>query len=421
MARKKTVLLMTVGTGIDDGKNLSHGLFYSIESNNPDEIFFFGSEASKNTISHIHDEILEGFDKYEFIQIEHIDDFKGYFNAIKEKIEEYIGEKVIIDYTSGTKTMTMAAAFASMIYHKDLVFVSGKRENGLVKPGTEKIISQNLYPVYDDLMIGKVKELFNSNRFEAGKILLNDIVEAEDKELYTKLFNIYYNFDNINYQEALELFDEDFLKEIREKWPDISNKFSQNRNALYNMRPIDTNVIDLGKKPWKNKKYRRRCYYILASLLNNAKRRYIEGKYDDAIARLYRSFELIAQIRLREKYNISTSNVDLEILKNRDLDEEYLNTLENSKSDLNDVIKIALAKDYDLLSQLNDNLGIFYSENYNDINECSSFRNKSILAHGLNYQTKENYEKFEKLVLEAANILTKDLDKLLNETKFPII
>ncbi|WP_295613672.1 TIGR02710 family CRISPR-associated CARF protein [uncultured Methanobrevibacter sp.] len=404
MARKKTVLLMTVGTGIGGGENLAHGIFYSIESHNPDKILFFGSKASKNTIMHIHDKIIEDYEDYEFIEIEHIDDFKEYFNAIKSKIIEFIDEKVVIDYTSGTKTMTMAAAFASMIYHKNLVFVSGKREGGIVKSGTEKIISQNLYPVYDDLMIEKVKELFNSNRFEAGKVLLADIVESEDKEIYTQLFDIYYNFDNINYQKAFDLFTVEFLKEVNTCFPDLKAQLSQNRMALQTI---------------VQKNHKLRCYCILASLLNNAKRRYNEGKYDDAIARLYRSFELIAQIRLKEKYNIKTSKVDLESLKKRGLTEEYLNTLDSCRSDLNEDVKIGLIKDYDLLYHLGDDLGIFYSENYNEITECSSFRNKSILAHGLNYQTENEYLKFEKLVLEAANILTKDLDKYLNQTLFP--
>lgn len=406
MARKKTVLLMTVGTGIGSGEDLAHGIFFSIESHNPDEIFFFGSEASKKTIAHIHDKILEDYDGYEFIQVEHIDDFKEYFNAIKSKILEFKDEKVIIDYTSGTKTMTMAAAFASMIYHKNLVFVSGKRENGLVKSGTEKIISQNLYPVYDDLMMEKIKDLFNSNRFEAGKILLDDVVESEDKQMYEKLFDIYYNFDNINYEKAFELFTVEFLKESIERFSHLKSQLAQNRMALQTIVQKD---------------HKLRCYCILASLLNNAKRRYGECKYDDAIARLYRSFELIAQIRLKEKYGIKTSKVDLESLKKRGLNEDYLGSLKTCKSDLNEDVKIGLIKDYDLLAHLNDDLGIFYSENANDINECSSFRNKSILAHGLNYQTKENYLRLENLVLEAASILTKDLDKYLNQTKFPII
>ena len=395
---------MTVGTGIGSGEDLAHGIFFSIESHNPDEIFFFGSEASKKTIAHIHDEILEDYDGYEFIQVEHIDDFKEYFNAIKSKIFEFKDEKVVIDYTSGTKTMTMAAAFASMIYHKNLVFVSGKRENGIVKSGTEKIISQNLYPVYDDLMMEKIEDLFNSNGFEAGKILLDDVVESEDKQMYEKLFDIYYNFDNINYEKAFELFTVEFLKEVIKRFGHLKSQLSQNRMALQTI---------------VRKEHKLRCYCILASLINNAKRRYREGKYDDAIARLYRSFELVAQIRLKEKYNIKTSKVDLESLRKRGLTDDYLDTLDSCRSDLNDDVKIGLIKDYDLLYHLGDDLGVFYAENVNEINECSSFRNKSILAHGLNYQTKDDYERFEKLVLESANILTKDLDKYLNQTLFP--
>ena len=88
--------------------------------------------------------------------------------------------------------MTMSAAFASMLFRKNLYFVGGEREGGVVLRGTEKIISQNLYPIYDDLMISKIKELFNSNRFDAGKELLKDVTKA-NKETYIKLFDAYYN------------------------------------------------------------------------------------------------------------------------------------------------------------------------------------------------------------------------------------
>ena len=54
--------------------------------------------------------------------------------------------------------------------------------------------------------------------------------------------------------------------------------------------------------------------YILASLINNSIRRSEEYKFDDAIARLYRSFELIAQIRLTS-YNIKSSDIDLERIR----------------------------------------------------------------------------------------------------------
>ena len=39
-------------------------------------------------------------------------------------------------------------------------------------------------------MISKIKELFNSNRFDAGKELLKDVTKA-NKEIYIKLFDAY--------------------------------------------------------------------------------------------------------------------------------------------------------------------------------------------------------------------------------------
>lgn len=163
---KSAAMLITVGTGIGGKKeatdSLAHGILKSIENFGPKKVVFFGSENSRSTVKSLEDQY---FDKYgeefnmgEFIEIEEIDSFKKYFSAIKSKIIELEDDySIIIDYTSGTKTMTMSAAFASMVYRKRLVFVSGERVNGIVVKGTEEINSQNLYLVYDDLMITKIK------------------------------------------------------------------------------------------------------------------------------------------------------------------------------------------------------------------------------------------------------------------------
>lgn len=430
MARRKTALLMTVGTGIGEdklekAKRLAHGLFISIKYHHPDEVYLFGSGESKLTVDclkkHHKDEFGEEFDYFEFYEYDGIDNFNEYFNAFKDKILQLSDYKVIVDYTSGTKTMTMSAAFASMIYHKDLVFVGGNRgQTGIVSQGTEKPTSQNLYSVYDDLMFEKINDLFNSNRFEAGEILLDDIVgNNPDKEIYTRLFKIYNCFDIFDYETAYKLFDEEFLEMLRKRWPENAQKFSDNRRSLSSMRKLDPEIVDLGKKPWKNKKYKRRCFYILANLLNNAQRRFEEKKYDDAIARLYRSFEFIAQIELKTKYGLITSKIDMESLKSRNLDESYLNKLENSRDEKSGNIRLGLEQDYILLKNLGSNLGVFYCNNENKIRNVTIHRNNSILAHGFNFSSVEDYNDFEDIVMEMANILTDDISRFMNESSFP--
>lgn len=399
MARIKTALLMTVGTGIGGQvatEDLAHAILFSIDNSNPDIVIFFGSEKSKKTVESVKEQYLnefeEEFDYFEFIHLEQIDDFKIYFEAFKRKIQELDGYKIIIDYTSGTKTMTMSAAFASMLYRKNLYFVGGEREDGVVIRGTEKIISQNLYPIYDDLMISKIKELFNTNRFDAGKSLLEDITKAK-KDTYANLFDAYYYFDNVDYNKANKYF---ITKEFIAEWPELKKQFSLNAKALYHLNKEDSAM---------------RPFYILGSLINNARRRAEETKYDDAIARLYRSLELIAQIKLNE-YGIDTSDVELDILNKHGVEQEF-------KPDFSGKIKLSLVQDYELLNNLGDDLGEFYIKNKDEFLATISSRNNSILAHGLNSQTEKQYVKFRDLILKFASVLNPEMDVYIHETEFP--
>lgn len=406
---KSTAMLITVGTGIGGSKeatdSLAHGILKSIENFGPHKVIFFGSRNSTYTINSLKEQYLEKyseeFDISEFVEIEEIDSFKKYFTAIKSKILELEDDyNIVIDYTSGTKTMTMSAAFASMVYRKRLVFVSGERVDGIVVKGTEEINSQNLYLVYDDLMITKIKELFNSNRFEAGKVLVDDITNTnENKDVYTQLFDAYSAFDCVDYVTALESFD---VKEFCLKWPELERTFQRNAKAL--------NIINMEKHDQK-------CFYILASMLNNARRRAEEHKYDDAIARLYRSLELIAQIRLND-YEIKTSDVDDKLLEGK-VSDDYLYDLRLTRDKNSEKIRMGLTQDFILLNELGDDLGKFYMENEKLIQNSLKYRNHSILAHGLSSQTSEQYEEFRDIVFNAAHVLNAKIDNFINETIFP--
>lgn len=410
MPRKKSALLMTVGTGVGEDREkaragLAHAMLFSINNNNPDFIVMFGSEKSKLTVETLKELYLKEYDEeldyYEFIQIDAIDDFDEYFSAIKSKILELEKEyRVVIDYTYGTKTMTMSAAMASMALHKKLIFVTGKRDNGIVVQGTETVNTQNLFPIYDSLLLDKIENSFNANRFESAKTLLNDIVDPKiNKEPYYKLIESYSYFDNVNYKQALENFD---IKKFNEQWPNLSEDFFRNVKALG----------ILNKETHKQKP----CY-VLASLLNNARRRFEEHRYDDAIARLYRSLELIGQIALK-KYDITSSDVNIEILKNNNVDENFINYLKSLRID--GKIKIGLINDFKLLSYLDDDLGKFYIDYQNKIQNIVKFRNNSILAHGMESKTNQEYEEFKEIVLDAARVLNKDIDQFIEDTMFPV-
>ena len=411
MPREQVALLMTVGTGIGKNKEkaragLGYAMYRSIDSKNPDRVILFGSEESKYTVEALKEEYLKEKDReldyYEFIQVDEIDSFKKYFTAIKNVVTELESEyKIIIDYTYGTKTMTMSAAMVSMLFGKELIFITGERKDGIVVKGTEEVKNQNLFSIYDEFTLENIENAFNANRFETALNLLSNIVDPNiDKVAYYKLIQSYSHFDNVNYEEAFKYFDVDLFREV---WPHLAQDFAKNRLALTN----------LNKKSDKKKDY-----YLLASMINNARRRYEEHKYDDAIARLYRSLELIGQIYLK-KYGLDSSNIDISSLKDRRVSSELIDELEKLRTD--GKIKIGLIKDFEVVSQINPQIGDFYAENGNWMKNIVTFRNNSILAHGMEAKTAEEYEEFKDFIYALINVMDEKIFEYIEETKFPIL
>ena len=417
MKRKIKTLFMTVGTGVNPNsdiegyKNLAKGIYSSINKIYPDYIVFFASEISKNTIDYVKelfeeddDDFIEGQD-YEIVILEEIDNFNSCFEAFEAKIWklDILSEdkhEIIMDYTSGTKTMSAAMACCGMFYSKDLITVSGDRKSGVVSPGTESIQYQNLYKVYDRISLMRMRSHFNGNRFYTASQILDTIVDANiPKEDLLNFVKAYYAWDNMDFEIAYDYMtkvnhDGLFFNDIRD-------------DLKVNLKALGTIV----RSPHENLK---NCY-ILASLINNSIRRADEYKYDDAIARLYRAFELIAQIRL-DKYGLVSSDIDVEVLKEKKVDEDFIETLEKTRTD--GKIRIGLIKDFELLDELGDDLGKYFAENRKQINNLTIKRNNSILAHGLESLDREDFDQFEELVEGLALKLDKDMKRFLDETRF---
>lgn len=395
----KRALLMTVGTGVgakeEQVHSLAHGLMKAILHYKPDMTIFFGSDLSRNTIDSIRKQYKERTDEdmaYRFIKIQDVDSFDECYRKIKDEIRVRPNWDVIIDYTSGTKTMTMSAAIASVLYHKELTLVSGERgRNGLVSPHTEEIRTQSLYSAYDDLLMDKLKEAFNHYRFGTALEFLKEIVVLENKDPYLKLVEAYDYWDKFNHQEALRLISESDISVSDEV------KFSRNKKFLGTL----------------NNSKKLKEYYLLADLINNANRRLMEGKYDDALARLYRAVEFISQVRLKIEYEIDTSDVNLELIPDF-CKEKYRKKSGNRK------IKLGLREGYKLLLELDDQLG---SALYDDerLLDVLSKRNYSILAHGFEPITGDKVNLVFELkdkVIDLARLLYPEIDELMSNAEF---
>ena len=417
MKRKEVILFMTVGTGTnlnineENSQNHAQKLYYTINKIRPDKVIFFASDKSKGTVEYIEELFQKDNDEfildedYHIVIINAIDDLNTCFEAYESKIWELDYEDdgdydIIMDYTSGTKTMSAAMASCGMFYSKDLISVGGDRSTGEVSRGTEIINYQNIYKIYDKFALMRTRNNFNANRFRACIDILNYIVDLNiHKDSLMHLCKAYYAWDNMDFEDAYDHLRKVNLNQV--EFMEVKNDIKFNLKALGNI--INSKSVNL-----KN------CY-ILASLINNSIRRSEEFKYDDAIARLYRSFELIAQIELT-KYNIKSSDIDVSVLKQNNVSDEFIMDLEKTRED--GKIRIGLEKDFMLLNELGNDLGKYYVDNESKIKNLTRKRNNSILAHGLDSLTQNDFDEFLDIVLNLSNSLDKDMKKFIKQTKF---
>lgn len=401
------VLVLTVGGSCAP-------LITSIKQNKPKTIHFICSNNSRSQIdgkgkvcdksndpdkpnvlvqSEIPEEKKE--DLYQIHEIKNIDDFNSCYvdclNILSDIREKNPEAEIIVDYTGGTKSMAGGLAAASLEFCGiKLCFVGGERNDLIqVQDGTQRIRITQTDIVFLNRQLKQAKKLMDKYDFWGSIAILEEItmvpsipenINNEIQCLYSfsKAFRAWDRFDHI---EAWKL-----LKQ---------NRKIAHENVMFLESVICSRVKfddDL-----RNIKIEGICspkgcgYELVEDLVLNAERRASQGRYDDAVGRLYRAFEMLVQMRLRDrKYSIDTGNVDLEKLP------EILRAEYEARKKENEKIVFGLRNSYELLSRLNpeDELGKLYAENRKRLEDSLTIRNKSLYAHGMSPISKVQYEEF---------------------------
>lgn len=370
--KSKKVLIMTVGTGAT-GADIAHGLFFSIKDSNPDLLILIGSKKSFDvTLNYlkalIQKEALDCI--IEEKEIEEINDFEKlhfeYSNIIEELVRRgFVLNKMAVDYTSGTKAMSAALVSAALSKKiGSILYVYGERgEGGRVKSGTERRSSLSPNKIFSEDTLKKAIDYFNSYRYLTCKELLETSDFHPDHKQKANLllqlatiFGFWDKFDFVSAFETLRKIDDELLKVFQ-----LKNKFENYYKPMLN-----------------NLKSERESYNKILDLVGNANRRAIEGKYDDAIARLYRALEMLGQLEFQKEFHCSTSDVIIDKIPEKlreNIKFKYLDKKSNK-------IKIPLFGTYDILADSDNEIGLLFRENWDKIQRLISLRNESILAHG---------------------------------------
>jgi CRISPR-associated protein (TIGR02710 family) len=143
----------------------------------------------------------------------------------------------------------------------------------------------------------------------------------------------------------------------------------------------------------------------VADLLANAQRRKAEGRIDDAVARLYRAIESLAQVALAERHQINnTKQVPL------DRAPEALRGQWAARAE-EGLVFLGVQDAYSLLDALGDELGTKFKQLQLHDRQRSPLtaRNQSILAHGFERVSDKVFEQLWNAALQLAQIQEADL------------
>lgn len=308
----------------------------------------------------------------------------------------------VVDFTGGTKVMSAALALVARRWKCDFAYVGGQERSrdgvGVVIPGRETPFSQ--FNPWDALGYQAVEDavtVFNHGGYAAAAHLLDGAVKNAGKpevkrELSTlkAVVDAYAAWDRFDHKKAAEGF-KDALK---------------NQNDLAAIFPHEA--------PWLIARLQRHHDRVrqladqkepaaewVGDLLHNARRRAAEQRFDDAVARLYRAFEALAQVRLRQQHDIpDTKAVSLTQLPDV-LRTEWANRGRDNRS-----FALGLQDAYRVLKERGDELGRkFFGLGLADDQKSPLIaRNQSILAHGFQPVGQAVYNQLDEQLRSLASL-----------------
>ncbi len=326
----------------------------------------------------------------------------------------YETQDMVADYTSGTKAMSAGLTIAAIKNRLGtLVYVSGERDNeGRVIPGTERPIPLSPNQITADLLFEDAVGLFNKYQFDASletlekaKNLLRASAFVDKVEFMEDLCRAYLRWDRFDLTGAFEL-----LRRIKKE------KFL----SEFEIRSVVMDNLEILFREKENQF----CYERMIDLLENARRRGdTEKKFDDAVARLYRLCEYIAQYHIfkKNRYEVKDKKVDTSSLIISGLDAPLKGKYSKYRDEKDGKVKLSLYASYELLSDLGEEVGKRFIKDEILSKKLLGLRNNSILAHGFDPICEKTYKDMLGSLEGMTRSFIENSEQLSGKVQFPVL
>ncbi len=319
--------------------------------------------------------------------------------------EGFDPERIVLHYTAGTKVMSAAAVLAAI--HRGIralhyLYSPGPRApSRLVVTRPEAIMAET-----DARMaVALVRELrFRSAAERLSRVGTKGLSEAMAARIRTlsSLAEAFADWDTFRVKEFLARYGkiEDAVRED----PQLA-EFALPPETLEPLTKIAGSEERDGDYPDE----------LLLDLMNNAVRRLIERRHDDALIRLHRAAELYAQVLLLNEYGIRTDDVEI-----RKVPPRYRTAFEAERRLDDATIKLGLRRSYDLLDILGHPIGEAFRES-KALQTTLKARRNLVLAHGTRPASLQLALEFFRAVERLMRLRMGDLRKRMKALQFPWI
>ncbi|HEY3443117.1 MAG TPA: TIGR02710 family CRISPR-associated CARF protein [Paludibaculum sp.] len=294
---------------------------------------------------------------------------------------------VAVDFTGGTKVMSVALAYVARRWDCTFRYVGGttrtKAGLGPVQDRYEEILeSVNPLEALGYQLAEDALTLCAEMDFRAAERLLSDTASRQrrpevQRSLQTlrQLVQAFSHWDSFRHKEARTA-----IEQVEKNQNDLS---------LF-LAPSSVDRIHAGIPGWSEtllvlSEAANSTFPLVEDLLSNALRRGKERRFDDAVSRLYRAVEALAQAALATRHDVpSTSRVNSAIIPWDRLAPDVAHRWRTSARREDNSVELALTDSYRLLDALGDPLGgAFSRSDFADPKRNPlKARNHSILAHG---------------------------------------
>ena len=283
------------------------------------------------------------------------------------------GCEVIANYTGGTKTMTFGLAHHGLRRGWKLEVIRTQGRHDLIKIDTAGAsTAQSVSRALSSAAMERAEELIQQCNFHGAVTVLQSalrdrgVTSADTPRLLQRQTksSMWVAWDAFDFLTARRIANDD---------PDLKRCYASTLGKL--VRTVELMEEDEGWPAGFD------GTPLVCDILENAQRCAKRQRFDDAVARLYRATELLAQLRLRARFNIRTSKLDPENPQLPLAARRWLGDL--AKTTDATVFKIGLRQSYELLIALEDPLGHYYEAQRSRLLQFLKVRNDGFHAHGL--------------------------------------